>query len=227
MTHILAYFSRDMAAREISANILIIEQAPGGLFNRGMVKNVGALLAEKATYFAFHDVDHLPIWADYSPTAEPACIVGFGFKRRFTDNPAQVLLDTQPQTVTMGGVVLLSVDHFRRVNGHSNAYWGWAYEDVDLRNRLLTCGLNLTHRPGTFHVIDHVHEGFKPDGSPTEENVSTRAIYDARWSEGKDNLMAEDGLSSCRFDVLNWQKMQATGLPRELPVDLVTVALQR
>src|ERR1700753_3792236 len=59
----------------IAATIVIAEQAPGEAFNRGAMKNAGFLLGGSSDYTCFHDVDYLPLDADYDWTDDPACLV--------------------------------------------------------------------------------------------------------------------------------------------------------
>jgi beta-1,4-galactosyltransferase 1 len=35
----------------------------------------------------------------------------------------------------VGGVLSMRTDHFLRVNGYSNLYWGWGAEDDDMAFR--------------------------------------------------------------------------------------------
>ena len=35
----------------------------------------------------------------------------------------------------MGGVLSMRTEHFQRVNGYSNLYWGWGAEDDDMAYR--------------------------------------------------------------------------------------------
>ena len=73
--HMLSYFSRDKLDKAISFTINIVEQVSPSLFNRGKLKNAGFDLTRKnGDYVCFHDVDYLPIWADYSwsPKSRPA-----------------------------------------------------------------------------------------------------------------------------------------------------------
>lgn len=37
-----------------------------------------------------------------------------------------------------GGVIAFTPVQYKRVNGHSNAFWGWGGEDTDLYNRFVT-----------------------------------------------------------------------------------------
>ena len=51
---------------------------------------------------------------------------------------------TLPYGNLFGGVVAISLDHFMKVNGYSNQYWGWGGEDDDMSNRLVMKGLKIT-----------------------------------------------------------------------------------
>ena len=74
-----AYFSRAPAAKNIPYRVLIVEQAGDAPFNRGALCNAGFLLAENGSdYACFHDIDYLPIEADYSLPSEPTAIVWYG-----------------------------------------------------------------------------------------------------------------------------------------------------
>jgi hypothetical protein len=44
----------------------------------------------------------------------------------------------------VGGVFAIQTEHFIRVNGYSNMYWGWGAEDDDMAKRLLHVGLRIT-----------------------------------------------------------------------------------
>lgn len=34
-----------------------------------------------------------------------------------------------------GGVLALTTEQYKKVNGHSNVFWGWGAEDDDMSNR--------------------------------------------------------------------------------------------
>ena len=81
--HMRAYFARDKLDKDIDYRVLIVEQEAGLPFNRGALKNAGFLLAEvRSDYCCFHDIDYLPIWADYSPVDRPTPIVWYGAEER-------------------------------------------------------------------------------------------------------------------------------------------------
>jgi hypothetical protein len=67
---------------KLDYTIHIIEQTAGKPFNRGAVNNIGFKLAEaSADYVCFHDVDYLPIKADYSPVDYPMLLISQGTPR--------------------------------------------------------------------------------------------------------------------------------------------------
>ena len=116
----------------INYNIFIIEQDDAKLFNRGMLLNIGFKYAieNKCDYVVFHDIDMLPMDVDYSYSDRPLHMathfyLDYGiidYKETFDEY--------------FGGVTMFPVSDFIKINGFSNKYWGWGYEDTDL---LLRC----------------------------------------------------------------------------------------
>ena len=43
----------------------------------------------------------------------------------------------------VGGVLNMRTEHFQRVNGYSNLYWGWGAEDDDMAYRYSSRGLKM------------------------------------------------------------------------------------
>jgi hypothetical protein len=180
-------------ARVRDYSIHIIEQAPGKRFNRGIVKNIGFKLAEaSADYVCFHDVDYLPVEANYSPVDCPTLLISKG-----------ITLD-ENLDLFLGGVVAFPNADFIKVNGYPNAYWSWGFEDVELRERCVLNGLAIKRREGVFRALPHVHEGQRPDGTPTDEARGSRELYLGRKPYER-HLMGLDGLSSVSFNLLGAQ----------------------
>lgn len=119
-----------MKDKSIDYELIIIEQDDAKLFNRGMLLNIGFKYAEErgCDYVVFHDVDMIPVDVDYSYSKVPLHLAtGFVKNRDFE----RIIFDTY-----FGGVTLFPVRVFNRINGYSNKYWGWGFEDDDL---LLRC----------------------------------------------------------------------------------------
>jgi hypothetical protein len=120
-----------LVSKNIDYEIIIVHQDNGRLFNRGMLLNIGFKEAQSRNcdYVVFHDVDMLPIDVDYSYSNKPLHLstdfeIEDGEKQR-------TIFDTY-----FGGVTMFPTNIFEKINGYSNKYWGWGYEDDDL---LLRC----------------------------------------------------------------------------------------
>ncbi len=115
--------------KDIPYELIIVNQDDGKMFNRGMLLNIGFKYAEKmiCDYVVFHDVDMIPLHVDYSYSDIPLHLAT-GFK--------DVVDSDRYFDTYFGGVTMFNMESFRKVNGFSNRYWGWGYEDDDL---LLRC----------------------------------------------------------------------------------------
>jgi hypothetical protein len=225
LPHIANFFANDPLNNSIPVRILLVEQTPEGQFNRGAIKNIGfAYLAPDVDYICFHDVDLVPTFADYRRPEHPVMIAFHG-------------LDFTPDFVKQifGGVVLLQKEHFKNANGHSNSYWGWGYEDVDFRERLLRCGLKPQHREGHFTKLPHVDEG-NISGSPTEAHLKNRKLYTDQWFQQVESRWyrqsnpskrwRQDGLISLRFnEVMPRIRLTSHQNAKKFVVETVMVSL--
>jgi beta-1,4-galactosyltransferase 1 len=119
--------------KNIEYEIIVIEQDDGKLFNRGKLLNIGYTYAKAlhCDYLIFHDVDMLPYKVDYSYSDIPLHLATDFISK---DDTTRTVFDTY-----FGGVTLFSVKAFELINGFSNSYWGWGFEDDDL---LYRCKIN-------------------------------------------------------------------------------------
>lgn len=117
--------------REIDYRIIVVEQDDAKLFNRGFLLNIGFMLADKmgCDYVVFHDVDMLPVDVDYSYSEVPLHLAT-NFVIDASEKPRELFEEY------FGGVTLFPSETFKKINGYSNKYWGWGFEDTDL---LLRC----------------------------------------------------------------------------------------
>jgi hypothetical protein len=103
--------------------LVVIEQVPGKLFNRGKLLNIGfSLYKNETTYFITHDVDVNPL---------PAII------KEYTDEvPKDVVKGIYTSGCnTLGGIIKIQSETIHRCNGFPNDFWGWGVEDKALQNR--------------------------------------------------------------------------------------------
>ncbi len=105
----------------IDSRVIVVEQDNAQAFNRGMLCNIGfqEAIKQKCDYVVFHDVDMIPVEVDYS----------------YSKHPLHLVSDKLPFNTYFGGITLFPVEDFKKINGFSNLYWGWGFEDDDLRYR--------------------------------------------------------------------------------------------
>ena len=150
--------------KDIDYEIFIIEQADDKPFNRGKLLNAGYKYAldKGCDYFVFHDVDMLPEDVDYS----------------YSDKPLHLATHLQEHDYEttffdyFGGVTMFTKDDFKTINGFSNEYWGWGFEDDDLLIRCLDSNLQLDMDSNGSDNIQEI-ESFKFDGNESFIKLST------------------------------------------------------
>ena len=118
----------------IDYQIIVAEQRDDRPFNKGRLCNVVFnTVKDDFDYFCFHDVNLLPLTddCDYSYPEKPTHLASF--------------VDDEyiPYEEFIGGVFLINKEHFEQINGFSDEYWGWGYEDNDLLERMKTKNLPL------------------------------------------------------------------------------------
>ena len=120
-----------LRSTEIDYRIIVVEQDDAKLFNRGKLLNIGFLEAKKlkCDYVCFHDVDMLPSKVDYGYSDVP---IHLATTLTSSDNKNKPIFDQY-----FGGVTIFPVELFEKINGYSNNYWGWGFEDDDLLWRCL------------------------------------------------------------------------------------------
>lgn len=110
-----------LESKNMDFKIIIVEQDNAKLFNRGMLCNIGFIEAQKENcdYIVIHDIDMIPVDVDYS----------------YSNVPVHLATDNIPFESYFGGMTMFPTDIFEKINGFSNLYWGWGFEDDDLRYR--------------------------------------------------------------------------------------------
>lgn len=113
--------------------VIVVEQLGDQDFNRGKLLNIGFVKAEElgCDYVVLHDVDMIPVDVDYSYEDKPVHLIT---DLDLPEGTSRTLFDEY-----FGGVTLFPSNIFRQINGYSNEYWGWGFEDDDL---LLRCQEN-------------------------------------------------------------------------------------
>lgn len=127
-----------LKSKNVDFEIIIVEQTDDKPFNRGKLLNVGYIKAKAlgCDYVVFHDVDMLPLDVDYSYSEVPLHLATH-FELEY-EKSKNLQFDDY-----FGGVTMMSNDVFEKVNGYSNLYWGWGFEDDDLLFRCSQKGIPL------------------------------------------------------------------------------------
>jgi hypothetical protein len=147
-----------------NSHVFIIEQThESGLFNKGSLFNIGFdhLFHDNNTpsfdYMVFHDVDQVPdqsiISFIYDYRAVPTKLIA-----RTTWNYTTTVDDrnvTSPPanerllgTYDVGGVLMMTPDHYRCTNGFSNIMSGWGGEDDNM-------AIRINHHISGYRIVEN------------------------------------------------------------------------
>ena len=237
--YITAFFSR-VASDMGNISLMVVQQTFGLEFNRGLMNNVGYSLAkERCDYVCFHDVDYLPISADYSEPNGFAPIAWYGAEQSI-DTRGVIITETNLDFF-FGGVVLFRNSDFEKVNGFPNAYWGWGFEDSDIFNRCVVEDVPIGRRKGTFQKLPHINMGFDKSGETTTlsaAHLRNKALFEKRFPfparfhpsmsqiavNRQTCMKANDGLSTIEFSILDRRPFSPPiAEERSLKIEMVTV----
>jgi hypothetical protein len=130
-----ANLKRYMEEHNFPYELIVVEQDDAKVFNRGKLLNIGFLRAKKlkCDYVVFHDIDMIPEDVDYSYSDVPLHMAT-SFISEEDPNFTRTTFDEY-----FGGVTMFPMEVFEQINGYSNEYWGWGFEDTDL---LYRCKIN-------------------------------------------------------------------------------------
>jgi len=196
--------------KNVDLTIYVIEQGDDKLFNRGKLLNVGYDLAKgDCDYICFHDVDYIPVDADYSKPELPTRLIWKGLSKK------------EDYVWFFGAVVLFPKDIFVQVNGFSNGYQGWGFEDTDLHTRLVSCGISIERRDQEFKPLRHAPSEVDINGNLLPEVFSNKEKFlQKQKSKNKTN---GDGLTTLEYKILYGPDPYA--LIKEYPVKVYLVAI--
>ena len=136
--------------------VLYSYQVDSHRFNRASLLNAGFLETSKLgyDYFALHDVDLLPLnpKLEYSyPDSGPYHVAAPWLHPKYS------------YPTFVGGILLMTSEQLRRVNGLTNLFWGWGGEDDDLFKRMRKARMFIRRPPrhgfdtNSRNTFEHVH----------------------------------------------------------------------
>jgi len=189
----------------IDYTIFIAEQTDDRPFNYGKLCNVVTKeVGKEYTYFAFHDIDMLPISddCDYS----------------YPDSPTHLATNVEahdnklPYPQYFGGVILINREDFETANGYSNEYWGYGFEDLDLLYRLQRSGaylekfydLNQTYsRLDEFDILPYRIENVEPTLKKKVNTIEYTKLDKNSYFKGRINNIMR-GVIQNSFSISLW-----------------------
>lgn len=186
------FMEKYLADDEIDFEIFIIEQSDDKPFNRAKLLNIGFKESESFDYFAFHDVDMLPLDSDYSypdgPTHLASEVEQFGW--------------SLPYDGYFGGVTLFDKESFSKINGYANEYWGWGAEDDDVLRRCEIHEVETFRKQCRYKSLDHERE---IDRSLYSKNLGKLGVF----FNAKDsvNVSKNDGLSTLEYEKISEESL--------------------
>lgn len=215
LRELLPALTGTLREQHIRHRILVVEQAPGGLFNRGKLLNIGMqYAAPDCDYYCLHDVDAVPLVANYACPSQPLRLVSTTLGPQLqaprqahaplahgqAGSPRQS--STSRTDYYFSGAISIRKEQAFAANGYSNEYWGWGKEDDDFFFRLLLAGLLCYYDTrGTFRDLPNPsHQQVRRDGPATPPHLRRNR---QRRSELVRGLLdpVQDGLSTLRFEV--------------------------
>ncbi|XP_061473629.1 beta-1,4-galactosyltransferase 7 isoform X2 [Rhineura floridana] len=168
-------------------------------FNRASLINVGFLESGNDTdYIAMHDVDLLPLneELDYSfPAAGPFHVA------------SPELHPLYHYSTYVGGILLLTKQHYRMCNGMSNRFWGWGREDDEFYRRIRGAGLQLFRPSGItsgYKTFQHLHD-------PAWRKRDQKRIASQKQEQFK--VDRNGGLTNLQYRVESRTRLSVAGAP--------------
>ena len=202
LPHTVSFFRRNT---DIEPLFVLAEQVDDLPFNRGAIVNHAyAACAGMIDYVCFHDVDYMPMWADYTEPNLPSRIVWYGMDKRPVGHGTDRAVCAQ--RYGLAAVAVMRKWHFEACNGYSNTYWGWGYEDTDLAKRLESVGIPLGYKDGTFIALDHDSNGYDANGESEASKANAERFKHRVYPD------MVDGLSTLGATVVSIQQHIARGM---------------
>nr|XP_025871185.1 beta-1,4-galactosyltransferase 7 [Vulpes vulpes] len=193
------HLHRFLSRKKIPHHIYVLNQVDHFRFNRAALINVGFLESSNSTdYIAMHDVDLLPLNEE----------LDYGFPEAGPFHVASPELHPLYHYKTyVGGILLLSKQHYQLCNGMSNRFWGWGREDDEFYRRIKGAGLQLFRPSGIttgYKTFRHLHD-------PAWRKRDQKRIAAQKQEQFK--VDREGGLSTVKYHVDSRTALSVAGAP--------------
>ena len=210
--------SRSSSSHSFDWRVVFVEQSDDGqLFNRGKLLNIGYRIARSSKLWrqcttgaahdrgmiefasiVTHDVDMLPVSPNrpmhYAPTSEirhlASAVDQYSYKL--------------PYDAYVGGVLSMPDEHWRKINGFPNDFWGWGSEDDMVYARVvaleLPFGRLVPQSLGRYQSVTADHHRTLPEVSAVINRLQYEDFLDLD-DRAKQAAMASNGFNTTQFHV--------------------------
>lgn len=168
----------------VDHEIFVINQADKYRFNRASLINVGYIYtADKGfDYLVMHDVDLIPTTHQ--------------IKYSYPENGPVHLASPDLHPLYhyenyVGGILLLTHQHFKMCRGMATKFWGWGREDDEFFIRMKNAKLTINRPQGVttgYHTYRHVHDKEKRKRDYTRTPEQKKDQFKPDKEGGYDNL---------------------------------------
>lgn len=184
-----------------NSRVIIVEQSQNKPFNRGKLLNIGFMEKyRQMRYFFTHDVD-------INPTDK--CVKEF-YTRDVSDS--DVLGIYTSVWDTLGGIIKLRRDTYKKLNGFPNDYWGWGVEDKAFQNR--ADFFNISKQ--TCLLNDKPHDDYIKRFDDTQDRVKIHLdkksnfhynVFQHLTRENQQKSIETSGLNNLEYSILYEKKI--------------------
>lgn len=188
--------------KKVRHKIFIVNQVDKHRFNRASLLNAGFLEARgnNCDYIAMHDVDLLPLNKD----------LYYGFPDKGPFHVSAPFLHPKYHYPTfVGGILIMSIAQFEKVNGLSNKFWGWGREDDELYQRMKEAGLTIYRHSKA--KITTGYDTFKHDHDSKKRKRDYARFYNQKKESFKRDRVT--GLTSLKYRVEKRTNLNINGAP--------------
>lgn len=185
--------------KNISHEIIVVEQDDDARFRRSNTFNEGAKIAE-GNVVIFSDVDYYPENVQYydghSDVFLPVKKVKFVYNN-LKEKPIEEIpsgyrhFQNSVDDNFFGGVITFTSAAFYRINGFNPLFIGWGFEDADLRERVNYYGMIKNRsEDNLFLALDHPDSGVPQNDLYLQNNIRVFTMWQQYLAMGIKNQIA-------------------------------------
>ena len=172
---------------------LIVEQSEEKAFNRGKLINVGFKEFGGLCYYIItHDIDIIP---------KKSTVMEIYSKKKKN----KIIGIYTSECDTLGGIVKIPNNIYKKINGFPNNYWGWGAEDKALQNRSEYYDINIEKNIKSNSPYKNNYFDFLKDTNDRKKinlNEKTKFEYNIFKKlsyTDKKKIIQNDGLSNLNY----------------------------